>query len=230
MAREDMESEQLRDALRLKVAVMMSAENSNDVRPVEEWHLVDNTRHRRLHGSKEEPIVDTTQDMTLHSKRTERLQKKLERKGKNRLHSLIHSFLDLPSELLLEILIYLRPSDLFSLKRVSRPAKDYIEAHEIVLGDEIIKLRYPLLAKCFPLPVPLDNIDKSLHPALLSPKHQQRLVIHKAPYLHISPSDPKVLCSCMACVLAWNNLCLILDLAHWQGKLDEREPVGTFVS
>lgn len=29
----------------------------------------------------------------------------------------------------------------------------------------------------------------------------------------------------MHCVLSWNNLCLILDLAHWQKNLDEREPI-----
>jgi hypothetical protein len=29
----------------------------------------------------------------------------------------------------------------------------------------------------------------------------------------------------MSCVLAWNNLCIILDLAHWQGNFDNREPL-----
>lgn len=214
----------LDETLRLKVVAMMAAENSKDAGTVEEWHFVDNSKHRPLYADKEGPLVDTTEEMTLRSKRTNRLQKKMQKRDKKRLHSEIHSFLDLPSELLVEILTYVRPSDLLSLTRVSRSAKAYIEANESILVEQVIQTRYPILAKCFPLPVLLENVDKAVHPALLAPRHQQRLVIHKAPYLHISPSDPSYTCSCMACVLAWNNLCLILDLAHWQKNLDEREP------
>lgn len=225
MAHEDLEAEMLDETLRLKVAAMMSAENSTDAGAVEEWHFVDNSRQRPLHINKEEPLVDTTEKIPLRSKRTERLQKKMmQKKDKKRLHSEIHSFLDLPSELLMEIFTYLRPSDLFSIITINRSAKEYVEAHESIISEEIINIRYSILAKCFPLPVLLEDVDKSVHPVLLAPRHQQRLFIHKAPYLHIFPSDPNNTCSCMACVLAWNNLCLILDLAHWQKNLDAREP------
>jgi hypothetical protein len=224
MAQTHHENDILDETRRLKVATMMSAENSKGTGAAEEWHIVDNTRRRPTHANNEEPLIDTTEKMTLRSKRTERLQKKMQKRDKKRLHSEIHSFLDLPSELLMEILTLLRPSDLFSLCRVSRSAKEYIEANENIIAEEVIRIRYPILAKCFPLPVLLEDVDEACHPALLAPRHQQRLVIHKAPYLHISPSDPKILCSCMACVLAWNNLNLILDLGHWQKNLDEREP------
>jgi hypothetical protein len=224
MAYENPTTEMLDETLRLKVAVMISSGNSKDAGAVEEWHFVDNSRQRHMYASKEEPLVDTTEKMTLRSKRTERLQKKMQKRDQKRIHSEIHSFLDLPSELLMEILTYLRPSDLLSLTRVSRSAKAYIEANESIIVEQVVQTRYPILAKCFPLPVLLENVDKAFHPALLAPRHQQRLVIHKAPYLHICPSDPRHICSCMACVLAWNNLCLILDLAHWQKNLDEREP------
>lgn len=225
MDHENRDNETLDETLRLKVATMMSAENSQDASAVAEWHFVDNSRHRPINITKEEPLVDSTEKMTLHSRRTERLQKKMQKREKKRLHSNIRSFLDLPSELLMAILTYLRPSDLLSLMGVSRSSKEYIETNENILAGDIIAFRYPILAKCFPLPVLLENVDKASHPALLAPRHQQRLVIHKAPYLHVFPSDPTHTCSCMACVLAWNNLCLILDLAHWQKNLDEREPI-----
>ena len=52
------------------------------------------------------------------------------------------------------------------------------------------------------------------------------LQIHRKPYQHIIKSiDPRKVCTCMNCVFAWNNLCLILDLAHWQKSLDKREPL-----
>jgi len=211
-------------ALRSQVAPVMSSEDSRDTGAGEEWHFVDNSRHRPVHMNKEEVLVDRTEKMTLRSKRTERRQKKMQNKEKKRLHSEIHSFLDLPSELLMEVLAYLRPTDLLTLNRVSRSAKECVEANERLLAEEIIRLRYPILEKCFPLPVLLKNVDKDFHPALLALRHQNRLLIHKAPYLHIFRSDPNHICSCMSCVLAWNNLCLILDLAHWQKNLDEREP------
>ena len=217
--------ELLRPALTFKAAAMTSSQMPEQTDGVEEWHIVDNSRQRRPHPAHDEPLVDTTEKMTLRSKRTERLQKKIQKKEGKRLHSTINSFLDLPSELLVEILTYLRPSDLFLLMRVNRSANKFIETHENTISGAVINRRYSILSKVFPLPVLFEKIDKCIHPVLLAPRHQQRLVIHKAPYWHISPADPKNTCSCMACVLAWNNLCLIVDIAHWQKKLDDREPI-----
>jgi hypothetical protein len=173
----------------------------------------------------EEPLVDTTAALQLHSKKTERMQKRLEKRSKRKPATKPQSFLDLPSELILDILTYLRPSDLFRLQRLTKPMQAFIRENEPTIARDLIKTRYSILAKCFPLPVPFQTIDPSYHSALLSPKRQDLLAIHKKPYTHIKPLDPLAICTCMTCVFAWNNLCTILDLAHWQGALDARVPI-----
>ena len=173
----------------------------------------------------DEPLVDTTAALQLRSKKTERMQKRLEKKSKKKPASKPQSFLDLPSELILEILTYLQPSDVFRLQRLNRPMQSFIHSNEPTIAREIIRTRYSILAKCFPLPIPFAQIDPKYHPALLSPKRQDLLAIHKKPYQHIKPLDPLEICTCMTCVFAWNNLCTILDLAHWQPALDARVPI-----
>ena len=173
----------------------------------------------------EEPLVDTTAALQLHSKKTERMQKRLEKRSKRKPATKPQSFLDLPSELILDILTYLRPSDLFRLQRLTKPMQAFIRENEPTIARDLIKTRYSILAKCFPLPVPFQTIDPSYHSGLLSPKRQDLLAIHKKPYTHIKPLDPLAICTCMTCVFAWNNLCTILDLAHWQGALDARVPI-----
>lgn len=173
----------------------------------------------------DEPLIDTTASLTLHSKKTERLQKRLEKKSKKKPKAKPQSFLDLPSELLHEILAYLLPKDLARLQCLNRSTQSFIRDNERTLANEIIRTRYSILAACFPLPVPFTAIDPKYHPALLSTKRQDLLAIHKKPYQHIQPLDPLEICTCMTCVFAWNNLCTIADLAHWQPSLDAREPI-----
>jgi hypothetical protein len=173
----------------------------------------------------EEPLVDTTAALQLRSKKTERMQKRLEKRSKRKPATKPQSFLDLPSEIILDIFTYLRPSDLFRLQRLTKPMQAFIRENEPTIARDLIKTRYSILAKCFPLPVPFQTIDPSYHSALLSPKRQDLLAIHKKPYTHIKPLDPLAICTCMTCVFAWNNLCTILDLAHWQGALDARVPI-----
>ena len=174
----------------------------------------------------DEPLVDTTAALQLHSKKTERMQKRLEKKSKNKKPaSKPQSFLDLPSELILDILTCLQPSDLFRLQRLNKSMQSFIHENEPTISRELIRTRYSILAKCFPLPVPFEIIDPKYHSALLSPKRQDLLAIHKKPYQHIKPLDPLAICTCMTCVFAWNNLCTILDLAHWQSSLDARIPI-----
>ena len=174
----------------------------------------------------EEPLLDMTEVLPLRSKRTDRLQKKQQKKSKkNVTHSSVDSLLDLPSELVLQIINSLRPTDVVTLLTVSRSMHAYILDNSATIASSIINLRYPILAKCFPLPILISQVSLSAHPALLSPRHQQRLIIHKAPYQHIRRADPINTCSCMACVMAWNNLCVAVDLAHWQPHLDRREPI-----
>jgi hypothetical protein len=173
----------------------------------------------------DEPLVDTTAALPLHSKKTERMQKRLQKKYKKKPAPKPQSFLDLPSELLLDILTYLRPSDLFQLQRLNRTTKSFIQENEATISREIIRTRYSVLAKCFPLPVAFSALDPKYHSALLSSKRQDLLAIHKKPYQHVKPLDPLDICTCMTCVFAWNNLCTIVDLAHWQKALDSREPI-----
>jgi hypothetical protein len=176
-------------------------------------------------GDDEEPLVDTTAALQLHSKKTERMQKRLEKRSKKKPPTKPQSFLDLPSELIVEILTYLRPSDLFRLQRLTKPMQAFIRENEPTIARDLIRSRYSILAKCFPSPVPFQAIDPTYHSALLSPKRQDLLAIHKKPYTHIKPLDPLAICTCMTCVFAWNNLCTILDLAHWQTSLDARVPI-----
>jgi uncharacterized protein YceK len=173
----------------------------------------------------DEPLVDTTAALPLHSKKTERMQKRLQKKSKKKPAPKPQSFLDLPSELLLDIFTYLLPSDISRLQRLNRTTNSFIHENETTISREIIRTRYSILAKCFFLPVAFSTLDPKYHSALLSPKRQDLLTIHKKPYQHVKPLDPLEICTCMTCVFAWNNLCTIVDLAHWQTALDNREPI-----
>ncbi|PVH75181.1 hypothetical protein DL98DRAFT_14702 [Cadophora sp. DSE1049] len=171
----------------------------------------------------EEPLIDTTVAIPLHSKRTERRQKKRHLKEKS---SKQHATLwDLPSELVIDILTLLRPSDIFRLSRVNRPLLDFIWEEEASLCRKIVAKRYVVLSQCFPLPVLLENVDKEIHPAMLSDERQAVMNIHKRPYQHIKPPDQHLICTCLTCMLAWNNLNLVVDFSHWQKNLDEGEPI-----
>lgn len=194
-------------------------------------------RYKQTHNARElakiakfdgEPVgdlVDTTAAIPLHSRRTERLQKKSQKKIKRPIPSDAKSLLGLPLDILIEILGFLRPSDIFILLRVNRSMRNFVRQNEKQISKATIHFRYSILTKCFPLPVPFNAIDKDLQSVLLSPRHQQRLLIHKRPYLHIKSANPRSTCSCMSCVMAWNNLNLVIDFAHWQNHLNRREPI-----
>lgn len=171
----------------------------------------------------EEPLIDTTAALHLHSKRTERRQKK--RHLKEKASKQLATLWDLPSELVIEIFSHLQPSDLFVLQRVSRPLNQFIAQEDTRLGGAIIARRYVVLSKCFLSPVLLENVDAEAHPALLSDERQSILNIHKRPYQHIKLPDQRLICTCLTCLLAWNNLNLVVDFAHWQRNLDQGEPI-----
>lgn len=166
----------------------------------------------------QEPLVDTTAMIPLRSKRTERKQKQSQEKNKARKNM---SILDLPSELVIDILGCLRPSDVYNISRVSRSWRQFTLQNEAEIANEIIKSRYQTLAKCLQLPVLLDKVDKCVYPALQSAERQEMLNIHKKPYQHIKPPNPHIICTCLRCILAWNYLCVAVDLAHWQDNLDQ---------
>ncbi|KAF2494357.1 hypothetical protein BU16DRAFT_550386 [Lophium mytilinum] len=176
---------------------------------------------------KDEPLIDTTEAIQLRSKKTDRLQRKQQKKTK--IAAAIPrptNLLDLPTEILVEIFCYLRPSDVFKLSRGGRTLHRLIKHHADFIAQNIMNWRYPILTKCFPKPVPLEQVDPELHPALLAEKRQDMLNIHKKPYQHIKSPDQHEICTCLTCILAWNNLCLIVDLAHWQPNLHQRKPIS----
>ena len=174
----------------------------------------------------DEPLVDTTAALPLRSKKTLRLKRKIaDKQMKAAQRPPVTNLMDLPPELLQEVFGYLRASDVILLLRVSHSVHDCVLDHEKAITRDIIRRRYWVLSRSFPVPVAFKDVDPSARPALLSDGRQDMLQIHKKPYTHVKGIDPHSICTCVSCVFAWNNLCLILDLAHWQKNLNEREPI-----
>ena len=170
-----------------------------------------------------EPLEDKTAALALKSKRTERQRRRQVVRDKKR--DAMVSLSKLPTELLLEILVHAWPRDVFSFGLTSRRFHALVAAHSSVLGDAIIGRRYALLAHCFPTPRLLRDIEPTVQALLVDPARQTQLSIHKRPYQHILPPDPSELCTCLTCILTWNNLGLVLDFAHWQQHLDGGLPL-----
>lgn len=161
------------------------------------------------------PLIDRTEALALRSRKTDRKQRKLGRKPLKDAASEPH-LLALTMELLLDVLSYLRPSDIFRFQRTCKAVRDFVSRYEAYTARVIAKFRYPSLSRCFPRPVALEDVDAIYHDALLDEHRQTLLGIHRRPYAHhIAPHDPDLVCSCLTCILAWNNLCLIVDLAYW---------------
>lgn len=173
----------------------------------------------------DEPLDDKTVAIPLHNKRTERLQRKKATRDKRR--DAIINLAKLPTEIILEAVKCLRPSEVLNLALVNRRLHSIVHANANIIGDFIIKLRYPILAQCFPLPKRLSEVSPPIADLLRDPARQTNLSIHKKPYSHIQPPDAQVLCTCLTCILTWNNLGLALDFAHWQDNLDSGEPIPT---
>jgi len=171
----------------------------------------------------EEPLEDKTEALPLRSKRLERLKRKQEKKRYKSSES--KHLLDLPEELLLDILTLLQPSDVFVFSRTCRTTHSFVQHHESLLAKRIIDFRYAVLAQCFRAPARLQSVDPSLHAALQSPSRRALLELHKKAYAHIAPPDPSQLCTCLTCVLRWNALNAALDFAHWQAHLDSGTPL-----
>ena len=171
----------------------------------------------------EEPLEDKTAALTLKNKRTERMKRKNATRQQKR--DAIVNITKLPTELLLETLKYLRPHDVIDFSFVSRRFHALVEANANVIGDAIIKRRYSILAKCLPTPKLLSDLEPSMQALLVNPVRQTTLNIHNRPYPHIQPLDPHHLCTCLTCILMWNNLGLVLDFAHWQKHLDTGDPI-----
>ena len=185
-------------------------------------------RHKKITREEaEKPLVDKTSSLSLHSKKTDRLQKRQQKKVlKAASKPADLSLLDLPNEIVNEIISYLAVSDVFRLSRTSRDLEGLVQVREKSIAKDIITRRYSILQKCFPLPILFKDVPEDYHQGLLSEKRQELLNIHRKSYhQHIEMVDPYNVCTCMTCVFAWNNLCLIVDLHHWQKNLMNREPI-----
>ena len=84
--------------------------------------------------------------LVLHSRRTERLRKR-QLKRQSRPLPELRTILDLPYELLMDILSRVYPSDLVRLSRANRSIHDFIAQEELTLAKHIIRWRYPCMEK-----------------------------------------------------------------------------------
>ncbi|KAK1042256.1 hypothetical protein LTR74_018546 [Friedmanniomyces endolithicus] len=195
----------------------------------QEYTVVQTTRksgRKSTVAEDDEPLVDTTAVMAKNSKKTKRLQKQQQkRQQRATARDRPESFLDLPAELLQEILGYLRPSDVTNLQLLNSGTKEFIRENERAIAKDIMDRRYWVLQRCFPLPVRLEVVDEEIRLALLNPRREKMTEIHKKPYQHIKPLDAQEICSCPSCLVAWNNLNVALDFAYFQGHLNHREPI-----
>jgi len=172
----------------------------------------------------DEPLVDTTTAIPKNSKKTRRLQRQ-QKKKEAKSSEKVQNFLQLPGELLMEILGHLRPSDVFQLSRLNKATREFIEDYEVSIANDIIEQRYWVLRRCFVLPRLLADVDSRSQAALFHPRREKMIEIHKKPYQHVRPPDNRIFCTCASCMMAWNNLNVALDLSHFQGHLDRREPI-----
>jgi len=166
----------------------------------------------------EQPHAGREAGLAINSKRSTREQKKRQKKEKARKNRI--SMLDLPSELVIDILGHLLPRDIFVLSRVSKPVREFIQHNEGRIAGEINSSRFAVLSRCFQPPLILEQVDESYHSVLQREERPELSLVHKNWYQHILPPDSKVVCTCRSCIMAWNNLCLVVDFCYWQDHLD----------
>ena len=171
-------------------------------------------------------LEDKTEALTLRSKRTERNKKKQTKKASQ---SQVRGpgLLGLPTELFLEILGQLRPSDVFSLSRTNRALRGFVLANEDIIARDIVGFRYMCLSQCYRAPVLLEDVPAQYHADLLSPDRPelQAVLRQPPPYQHVASPNPREVCTCLTCVLRWHVLCFALDFGYWQDRLDRGEPI-----
>ena len=170
-----------------------------------------------------EPLTDLTEALTLRSKKTSRLLKKQRRRTGN--FGKPKELFDLPGELLLEILSWLRPSDIFVLLRACTAFRSLILDNEQSLANRVLDFRYATISNCLHLPVRIEDVPQHMQQPLRDPRRQELMAIHGKTYQHIPSANPVVICTCLSCKLRWNSLCLVVDFAHWQSNLEQGEPI-----
>lgn len=195
-----------------------------------------NSRRDRAASTEDEadlpPLLDLTESLESHSRRTERRRKKRGIKAAKPVAE-PRGLLDLPYEILMMILKILRPSDIFVLSQVNRPFHRFIFQEQADISNSIISLRYSTIERCFLRPVLMEDVDPEARSVLKNPERPELLAARRRPYQHIPLPDPSFICTCLSCISRWNFLCIVIDFAHWQGHLDAGEPIrvvprGTF--
>lgn len=163
--------------------------------------------------------------LKVFSKKSERQRKKQLKRGNKAIFSL--TLLDLPFDVLIHVVSYLRPSDVFRLSRTCHPLHSFLlEEHPSRIARSIIQWRYSCLEKCIRLPVLVSDIQDVYRDALQDHERLKGHDIRRRPYYqHVKPPDPDLVCTCLTCVLRWNVLGLAVDFSYWQDKLDSNEPV-----
>lgn len=164
--------------------------------------------------------------LSVFSKKSERQRKKQQIKRDNKRNFKL-SLLDLPFDVLIHIVSYLRPSDVFRLSRSCRPLHSFLlEEQPSRIARSIIQWRYSCLEQCIRLPVLVSDIQEVYRDALQDQERLKSHDIRRRPYYqHVKAPDPDLICTCLTCVLRWNVLGLAVDFAHWQDKLDAHEPL-----
>ncbi|KAF9873730.1 F-box domain-containing protein [Colletotrichum karsti] len=169
-------------------------------------------------------LVAATGNLKIRSKRTERLKRKLLKKSSKKSNTASVHLLDLPNEVLIDVVLYLLPSDIFRLSRTCHEIHQLVKHNESFLAKEIIAARYPILEKCFRLPIPLKEVDPAIHSRLQAPHRQNVLLIHSK-YQHIPAANCFHICTCLTCVIRWNSLCNAVDFSYWQTHLEKGDPI-----
>ncbi|KAL1859790.1 hypothetical protein Daus18300_009380 [Diaporthe australafricana] len=182
------------------------------------------TESKAVRRSSRERVAEDG-SLTVFSKRSERRRRKQQSKKPSGEQ---HSFLTLPFDILIHVLAFIRPSDVFRLSRTCHALNTFLlQDHPALVARTIIQRRYSCLEKCIRLPVLLSDIqDPEFRDLVQHPERQKKLDIHRRPYYqHVSPPNPALVCTCMTCILRWNLLCLSVDFAHWQNNLDRGDPL-----
>ncbi|KAJ4393813.1 hypothetical protein N0V93_003028 [Gnomoniopsis smithogilvyi] len=163
--------------------------------------------------------------LKVFSKKSERQRKKQLKRG-NKANSNL-TLLDLPFDVLIQVVSYLRPSDVFRLSRTCHPLHSFLlEEHPSRIARSIIQWRYACLEKCFRLPVLVSDIQDVYREVLQDHERLKGHDIRRRPYYqHVKPPDSDRVCTCLTCVLRWNVLGLAVDFSYWQDKLDSNEPL-----
>ncbi|GJC80486.1 hypothetical protein ColLi_03324 [Colletotrichum liriopes] len=162
--------------------------------------------------------------LNVRSKKTERMKRKLQKKtAKSSCRQPTH-FLHLPNEILVSIMMYMLPSDIYKAGQTCHALRELVQHNEALLSRHMISTRYSVLGRCFRLPVSLGDIDPKLHAVLQYDTRIEMLGIHRR-YRHIPQPDPFKACTCLTCVLRWQALFTIVDFNHWQSDLATGNPI-----